>query len=169
MEFLENIQIYGWCAERQIGVAGDVPDRVPTDPPSMRAVFGQRADPKGQEAAVASACIDALGSWDECLLWVRQWGVFPSSEDWPQYYAARARRNERRSLEVAPGHLFYTGETGGFAEFLQLVLQNAWDAEALAVKSGKLSARVFVSHDEWVQVWSNARAAHLVNAFKTGG
>src|SRR2546429_5133723 len=57
------------------------------------------------ESSVARECVRALGRWDECLLWVRTWGVWGSSENWPAYYALRGARGQRRALEKAPGHL----------------------------------------------------------------
>jgi hypothetical protein len=50
--------------------------------------------------------IDSLGKWDEYLAWITLWGVWPSGEDWPEFYAWRGALGERRSLDIAPGHRF---------------------------------------------------------------
>jgi hypothetical protein len=130
---------------------------LPDDPHlvhAKRATYA-RGHRSGREWAVAAACVQALGRWDECLLWVRGWGVWPSSEDWPAYYALRGARGERRSLEKAPGHLFTPAEQELLATFLTQVMQNGWDAEVLPVGSKPpATKRVHVSHDEWLEIRS---------------
>src|SRR5262245_34756779 len=36
----------------------------------------------GREAAAARDLVRTLGEWDECLAWIRRWGIWPSGEDW---------------------------------------------------------------------------------------
>jgi hypothetical protein len=99
--------------------------------------------------------VRALGSWDECLLWITLVGVWPSGEDWPAFYAWRGARGERRSLDVAPGYLFSEGEEDLLHAVLAQTFENAWDAYVLPVaRSASPSMRARVSHDEWVEVQS---------------
>ena len=87
------------------------------------------------------------------MVWIRGWGIWPSGEDWPEFYAWRGARGERRSLEKAPGHRFDRGEENLLTELLTLVMQNAWDAEVVCAISGRMKG-VFgrVSHDEWYEM-----------------
>lgn len=155
MEFLALNETWAWCAAHGFGLTPN--DR--PEPPSASShhsrlpyAEGQRS---GREAEVAATCAEMLGRWDECLLWVIGWGVWPSSEDWPRYYAERGARGERRSLEEAPGHLFQDGEGAILADFLTQVLENAWDAYVLpAVSGGSADARAVVSHDEFVDIYT---------------
>jgi hypothetical protein len=148
MEFLEDSQIHEWYAEHHLPLETNAAIGAVI----MRRYFGQSAVPPGQEADVAAAAIEALGQWEECLLWMRLWGVWPSSEDWPMYYAERGKQGERRSLQVAPGHLFKAGEQDLLLRFLRLVLVNAWEAEAFTTVGGTSNGRrLFVSHDEFVE------------------
>ena len=155
MRFLESNEIEEWCAERGVPLADD--GGLPDDPKlvhAKRATYA-RGHRSGREWAVAAACVQALGRWDECLLWVRGWGIWPSSEDWPAYYALRGARGERRSLEKAPGHLVEAPEQELLATFLTQVMQNGWDAEVLPVASKPpATKRVHVSHDEWLEIRS---------------
>jgi hypothetical protein len=155
MRFLETNEIEEWCAERRLRLADD--GALPDDPKlvhAKRATYA-RGHRSGREWAVAAACVRALGRWDECLLWVRNWGIWPSSEDWPAYYALRGARGEQRSLEKAPGHLFAPAEEELVATFLTQVMQNGWDAELLPVASkAPATKRVHVSHDEWLEIRS---------------
>ena len=153
MRFLEINEIWLWCEEREIEL--DDRARPAADARlshTARAYYaaGRRS---GREAATAVAVLEALGEWEECLLWVTLVGVWPSGEDWPTYYAFRGQRGERRSLDVAPGHWVAAGERDELRELLTLVLENAWDAYVLPASSGRATGRrLFVSHDEFVDV-----------------
>jgi hypothetical protein len=99
MRFLEIGEILEWCDA--LGVAVDDGRRPSADPSlahTARRLYasGQRS---GRESSVARAAVRALGSWDHCLLWITQVGVWPSTEDWPAYYAMRGQLGEKRSVE----------------------------------------------------------------------
>jgi hypothetical protein len=153
MQFMEDNQIREWIGDHAINLAPRNTFEIPGASRVLGCAFGQAASPQGQEETIAKACVDAIGQWDECLLWVQEWGIWPSSEDWPAYYEARGQQGERRSLDVAPGHLFEIGETHRLIRFLQLVLENAWEAQLVTVFQRKAVSRVYISHDEWVEVW----------------
>ena len=105
---------------------------------------------------LASALIDACGEWDDAVLWITEWGVWPSHEDWPAYYAARGARGERRALSDTPGHRFDATERAVLAEFMVHVFRNGWDAFVLTALRAQLNpVRVRLSHDEWIEVQSD--------------
>jgi len=154
VHFLEPNEIEEWCANHG-AVLGDngrpVIDASLAHHARITYAKGRRS---GHEASVAESSFRAIGAFDECLLWVTGWGIWPSSEDWPRYYAARGARGERRSLSKSPGHLFESTESLELAEFLTLVLENAWDAFLLQLtRGGSAKVRVRVSHDEWIEVY----------------
>lgn len=157
MQILEHTLIWGWC--RSTGVALDDDCEV-TDDAALdhrtRIVFAPDG-PTGDEPAVASAIVRALGGWDECLVWARRWGVWASSEDWPRYYAFRARHGSKLSIDHAPGHLARRGDAAELHELLTLLLEFGWDALVLAANGGRaLPVRVTISHDGWLVVASDA-------------
>jgi hypothetical protein len=156
MEFLPPHEIRAWCDAHGFALTPD--DRRLPLPGAASYRFrlpyaeGQRS---GREPKVAARCLEELGPWEECLLWVIEWGIWPSGEDWPRYYAARGAREERRSIEEAPGHRFVAGEEADLLEFLTLVLENAWDAAVLPAAGGsRTRAQLAVSHDEFVDVYA---------------
>jgi hypothetical protein len=107
----------------------------------------------GREAAAARDLVRALGEWDECLAWIRLWGVWPSGEDWPAFYAWRGARGERRALDKAPGHRFDRHERSLLVELITLIMENAWDADVLCCRQGRVQgSRAKISHDEWYQI-----------------
>jgi hypothetical protein len=159
MRFLQINEVWAWCAEHGVHLeSGDSrPESDPafTNRKRVQYAAGRRS---GREAAFAKACIQTFGEWDECLLWVTLWGVWPSGEDWPRYYDARGRRGMPLSLRDAPGHWFGPGEKSDLLEFLTMVLEFAWDAYILPVHAGSGNGmRVEISHDEWLEVQSASR------------
>ena len=154
LRFLELNEIEEWCGEHRIEVdaTGPRPDPRLSHLAHVTYASGQRS---GREAAVARACLHALGEWEECLLWITLTGVWPSSEDWPAYYAMRGEWGERRALGVAPGHWFRRGENEPLTRFLTAVMENAWDAYVLPVRhNGEIEVRLRISHDEYVELQS---------------
>ena len=154
MRFLAINEVWEWCQNHGFKLGDDhslLPD--PALVHRGRETYGESGR-TGRESAVAARCIEALPPWQECLLWVVLWGVWPSSEDWPSYYAKRGERGERRSLHAAPGHLFTQSDLDAFREILTLVFENAWEAHVLPVTGQPDSTRAFASHDGWVEVQS---------------
>src|SRR5579859_7087604 len=126
VEFLERNQFRAWAAAH--GLRAE--PRLREVPVVHRGEYahGRRA---GAEAAAAEDLVTRLGEWDESLVVITLWNVWPSSEDWPRFYAWRGARGERRSLNIAPGHVFARTERVLLTELLTLVMENAWDADVL--------------------------------------
>lgn len=78
--------------------------------------------------AVAATLVALLAPWQEALLRVEQWGIWASSENMHLYSALRRASGDTRSLADAPGHLFSMSECEAATDFLQLVIENGWDA-----------------------------------------
>jgi hypothetical protein len=165
VRFFEGNEIREWCAERGIALEDDArPAAAPRLTHTARSRYA-RGGRSGREAAVAAAAVRALGPWDEALLWVTQVGVWPSTEDWPAYYAMRGARGERRSIDVAPGHYFAAGQDVDLIDFLRVVLESGWDAYLLGARDQReIDTRAYVSHDEWVEFHSAAPVEFSVAA-----
>lgn len=152
MEFLEGIEIHAWAEAH--GLASGEGRELPL--PALPVVFsGQyaRGRRSGEEAGAAKHLVTRLGEWDVCLVVITLWNVWPSGEDWPTFYAWRGARGERRSLNIAPGHLFAGSERWPLTELLTLVMENAWDADVLPSWQGHpISLHAKISHDEWYEV-----------------
>jgi len=90
----------------------------------------------------------SLEPYDECLMWVTQWGVWSSSENLHLFYRLRETYGERRPLYDAPGHLFLNYEGSDLTSFIELGLLFGWDFYLLPNLD---YARAFVSHDEFLE------------------
>ncbi|SRR6266542_2733117 len=152
MEFLEDNQICAWAEEHGLARGDGFEVRLPDLPPLYRRTYANGCR-SGRERASADDLIATLGSWDECLVWIRSWGVWPSGEDWPRFYAWRGALGERRSLETAPGHRFDPADAVLLVQLLTHIMENAWDADILCSQQGKADAtRAKISHDEWYEL-----------------
>lgn len=85
------------------------------------------------------------------LLWLTEWGIWPSSENWHLYYKLRQSYGDNRLLHEAPGHLFLEHESEDLASFLQLSILNGWGGYFL---SGSDSVNAFFSHDEYIDFYA---------------
>ena len=166
MRFLAVNECWQWCREH--GVALDERDHPVFDPTlEHRARLTYVEEPAHGVAVrplVVAAILDALGDWEECLLWVTLWGVWGATEDWPLYYGLRGNLRERRSLDDAPGHLALAGDRALLATFLRLALNHAWEGHVFAAKGGDTYTRAFISHDEWASLASRRPFALSVPA-----
>lgn len=149
MEFLETNQIGAWAEARGL-TSGERGELCLPECPVIHHGFYAHGRRSGEEMAAATDLVKRLGEWDECLVNITLWNVWPSSEDWPAFYAWRAARGERRSLNIAPGQLFIQGEGELLTALLMLIMENAWDAGVCPSWRGQAtSLYARVSHDEW--------------------
>jgi len=86
------------------------------------------------------------------LLWLTEWGLWPSSENWHLYYKLRQTCNDPRLLDEAPGHLFLEHETEDLASVLQVAMLNGWGGYVLTEAD---YVNAFFSHDEYIDFFAN--------------
>ena len=87
-----------------------------------------------------------LSPRDECLMWVIEHGIWPSSENWHLFGRLRQSYGETRTLDEAPGHLFTSDEAADVTTFVEVSISCGWGFYLLT--SGPRQA--FLSHDEYV-------------------
>lgn len=87
------------------------------------------------------------------LLWITEWGIWPSSENLHLYYKLRQSYSDHRLLQEAPGHLFLEHETADLASFLQIAILNGWGGYVLT-HAGYVNA--FFSHDGYIDFFAEA-------------
>lgn len=85
------------------------------------------------------------------LLWITEWGIWPSSENWHLYYRARQTYGDRHMLCEAPGHLCFEHETEDLASFLQMAMLNGWGGYILTAAN---YVNAFFSHDEYIDFFA---------------
>jgi len=165
MQFLHLNECTAWC-RRHGGIVDEAwklaPD--PTLQHISRIVFAPSGS-VGLEAAAEAACLQAVSPYDQALLWIREWGIWPSAEDWPRFYTARGSRGERSSLEEKPGHVFEgSTDTSELALFLRMVLDQGWGAHLLAARQGRILRRLWISHDGWIELGTDEPVSFALSA-----
>ena len=87
------------------------------------------------------------------LLWLTEWGIWPSSENWHLYYKVRQSYRDSRLLHEAPGHYFLDYEVEDLATILQVAMLNGWGGYVLTA-ANYLNA--FFSHDEYIDFFAGS-------------
>ena len=85
------------------------------------------------------------------LLWITEWSIWPSSENWHLYYKLRQTYGDPRLLHEAPGHFFLEHEVEDLASFLQMAMLNGWGGYVLTQAD---YVNAFFSHDEYIDFFA---------------
>jgi len=85
------------------------------------------------------------------LLWVTEWSIWPSTENWHLYYKLRHSYGDLRLLHEAPGHLFLEHESEDLASFTQVAMLNGWGGYILTQAD---YVNAFFSHDEYIDCFA---------------
>ena len=147
----------GWLSGRE----RVTPDK---DPGLVKASF--RYPPAPGQICFAAQCIAQWVAYREpVLLWVTDWSICPSSENWHLYYKLRQSYGDHRLIHEAPGHLFLGCETEDLASFVHLAMLHGWDAYLLAHEDCINAA---LSNDEFVDFYaaSEDRLTEIREAFE---
>ena len=100
---------------------------------------------------IASAIAHSIMYQQPTLLWVTEWGIWPSSENWQLYYKLRQTYGDHQLLQDAPGHLFLEYEAEDLSTFLQLGMLSGWDGYIL---TGANHVNAFFSHDQYIDFFT---------------
>jgi len=123
-------------------VAG--PDELAHDQPAV--TFKIPVD-AGRKTALARVLLGLLKDDQEAMLYIDEWGVFPSCEDTVLFDAFRRSLGTERPLIELPGQIFDANEFRYAQSLVGMVLYFFWGG-LLVSGSGRLVVRV--SHDEWL-------------------
>jgi hypothetical protein len=91
----------------------------------------------------------ALQPRKTCLLWVTDFGIYPSNENHQLYYRWRQSYGDPRLLQDAPGHVCLDYERGEVVTLVHLAVLFGWDLHLIPTVG---YARAFVCHDEWAEI-----------------
>lgn len=106
-------------------------------------------------------------SFDQCLLWITEWGIWPSSENPHLFYRLRQTYGENRLLNEAPGHLFLKHEVPDLASFISVGIISGW---GFHLQPSPYWVRGFVSHDKWfnLEAENESNLAEIKRNLKDG-
>jgi hypothetical protein len=150
MQFLTDTEAASWSRGRSMLMPfGDRPERQPRLVPQQYAV----PESATRLYALSSYIATVATHSDSCLLWITEYGVWPSAENMHAYYRLRESYGDHRLLHEAPAHLCLKHEREDLATLLWLALLFGWDAYLFS-DSDHLA--VFFSHDEFLECYSRS-------------
>ena len=108
------------------------------------------------------AVAQRLAAWcqpfERLVLWVTEWGIWPSSENLYLYYTVRRAHGDARELHEAPGHIFLKHEQAELTTFLDLAIRFGWGGFLFGHPP---HVAMTVSHDEWITIASDQPLAPI--------
>jgi hypothetical protein len=105
----------------------------------------------GEKVALARLLVEVFASLKstEIILYISEWGIWPSSENMEIFDSYRLAKGETRKLEEAPIHRFTSADDPTLLGLLCLALYFIWGVE-LFDREGK--CLFSLSHDEWFEI-----------------
>jgi hypothetical protein len=158
-ECAELAEAYGLEAD----VKANTIDRSPPFPHDIALSFAGQRD---RCYPLAGALTRWFGDFDPAVLWVTEYGIWPSSENLHLYYSLRQFLGDHRPISEAPGHIFVKHEQAELTTFLHILLEFGWGC--LLFKYPQTSC-VIISHDEWMQFLSECDLAEVAGEAKKFG
>jgi hypothetical protein len=105
MRYMTVSECQGWVASQHVAVGEDgLPQRYPS--PSGAVLRFELPSNPYQLAWLCRFISGPLHPRHKSLLWITEFGTFPSNENLHLYYRLRQGYGDVRLLEEAPGHLF---------------------------------------------------------------
>ena len=99
---------------------------------------------------------------DDALVWITEWGIWGSSENWHLYYKLRQSYGDLRLLHEAPGHLFLGHESEDLTSFLEIAMLNGWGGYILTAAN---YVNAFFSHDEYIDFFATQVNLHFSKVY----
>ena len=157
MRFLTNQECEQWLHGRE--------RRKPNEVPGARSVRISYPPEPYRIRFFAHWTATTLTRQEGALLWITEWGIWPSSENWHLYDRLRHTYGDLCQLHEAPGHLFMDYEAEDLASFLQIAMLNGWGGYLLTTRN---DVNAFFSHDEYIDFFA-AREDDLAEVIKMLG
>jgi hypothetical protein len=103
----------------------------------------------GRKTALSKLITSFFDTDDEALLWINEFGIWPSSEDRNLFAGFRRSLGENSPLHEKPGHIFRSSELKDVSSLLAMVLYFVWGAILYSPAKGLI---IEISHDEVINI-----------------
>ncbi len=105
----------------------------------------------GRKTALAREIASWFEKDIEALLWINEFGIWPSSEDLNLFIGFRKSLGEKSSLNEKPGHLFSQDDLEIVASLLSMVFYFCWGAFLIPASKEFIFK---ISHDEMINIFA---------------
>ncbi|HEX9445120.1 MAG TPA: hypothetical protein VGA73_13430 [Candidatus Binatia bacterium] len=147
MRIIEKNQSIDWLSANGVSVSENIPSfrgftkifdsHIPVD--------------SGRKTSISRALASQFDTDGESLLWIHEFGIWPSSEDGNLFERFRRSLGENRSLKERPGHIFTRSDLTDVASLLAMVLYFVWGA-ILFCPANDLAVKI--SHNEYTSIFT---------------
>ena len=147
MQILDRKQSIDWLVAKGLSVSENNPSfsqfykvmdtRIPGD--------------SGRKSAISRALVSQFDANGESLLWINEFGIWPSSEERNLFDGFRRSLGERRALHEAPGHLFSKSDLANVTSLLAMALYFIWGAVLYSPEKG---LAIEIDHDEFIRIFT---------------
>jgi len=161
MKIISKEEVHGWLSTR--GLDGSSTDQLFRGFPERKS-FHIPVDACGKKH-IGDLIAYELEDKEEALLWIDEFFIWPSCEDWNLFDRFRQTLGEERKLYESPGHVFTKDDRDNVRSLLAMVLYFFCGA-IVVFGEGKLLIRI--SHDEFVDIYSKdeVRGPEFINKLK---
>ena len=104
----------------------------------------------GHKTALSRAIVSFFDADEEALLWIDEFKIWPSAEDWYLFNGFRQFLGEPGSLSEKPGHIFSKNDLDAVGSLVAMVLYFCSGAILFSPAKG-LAIRI--SHDEFIDIY----------------
>jgi hypothetical protein len=105
----------------------------------------------GKKTALSRVITSFFDFKDASLLWINEYGIWPSNEDWTLFNGFRKSIGEQSQLFEKPGHIFTKTDIDIINSLVAMILYFNWGA---IIVSAKKEILIKISHDEILEVFT---------------
>jgi hypothetical protein len=151
MKTIDRAQTLDWLSKRQLQDSSGSIDY----PGSIQAVRSRIPMDSGRKTALSRVIASLFAEDEEALLWINEFGIWPSAEDWNLFDGFRLSLGEAKAVQERPGHLFSKAELKVAGSLIAMILYFCLGAVLVSTKRGLV---IKISHDELIEVCARTQA-----------
>lgn len=105
----------------------------------------------GKKTALSKIIASFFDNDVQALLWIYEFGIWPSCEDRNLFDGFRRSLGESQPISMKPGHIFSNSDLDSLASLLSMVLYFCWGAIVISTANDFV---IKISHDEIINVFT---------------
>lgn len=148
MKIIDESQVLNWLSQRNF-LSSSNRILIPDYPFSYS--FKITADSGVKTKISGAICTFFIDHHGESLLWIDEYGIWPSCEDDNLFNGFRKSIGEIEPVYIKPGHLFRTEDMANIQSIIAMILYFVQGA-VIVTDSGDIVVRI--SHDEFIDIYS---------------
>jgi hypothetical protein len=118
MKTIAEAQALDWISKRQLkNSSGSI-----NYPGSIQAVRSSIPPDSARKTALSRVLASMFSEDEEALLWITEFGIWPSAEDWNLFDGFRLSLGEAQAVHERPAHLFSKAELKAVGSLVAMIL-----------------------------------------------